>query len=163
MTGEKTSLENQILGTYKEIEEDIWMIASVRSPEKIKTNKSFISEEKRQVLEAIQNRRFNRDDIDEFLRVGAIGENNEGYLTYFGNERTQRDSRYKQIVIDIMNEENRDRRILMERVISVDPNLTMEDMPEVEKIFADQNRQQANIGDRIQLEDGEWIIKTKEE
>jgi uncharacterized protein YdbL (DUF1318 family) len=158
MTGEKTSLESQILGDYKEIEDDVWMTASERSGGTV-AGRDFISEEKMRVLEAIQNRKFNRDDIDEFKREEILGENNRGYLTFLGNERTEQDSKFENIVKEIMAEENRDRKIIMERVISVDPNMTMADMPEVEKLFADQNRQQAQSGIWIQKDDGEWVKK----
>ena len=33
VTGEKTALENQVLGTYQQIESDSWVIASTRSVE----------------------------------------------------------------------------------------------------------------------------------
>ena len=49
ITGEKTALEKQILGTYAQIKEDVWMVASVRSSEA--GEKVVISEEKKQVLE----------------------------------------------------------------------------------------------------------------
>ena len=161
MTGEKTSLENQILGTYREIESDVWMIASVRSTGAIglKPENRFISDEKRKVIEAIQNRRFNKDDIDEYKALGVIGENNRGYLTFLDNTDIKLTEDYKKILYEIMNEENRDRKIIMERVISVDPKLSLEDMPEIEKVFANQNRQQAKKGEWIQLVDGKWIRK----
>ncbi|MDZ7262572.1 MAG: hypothetical protein ONB05_10760 [candidate division KSB1 bacterium] len=74
ITGEKTALENQVVGTYQQIEEDTWMVASVRASGQ--QPKVTMSEEKKRVLEAVQNRKFNKDDIDQFKRDGVLGENN---------------------------------------------------------------------------------------
>jgi len=80
VTGEKTALENQVIGTYELIEGDTWMIASTRGSTKGTSQKMSI--DKREVLEATQNRKFNKDDIDEFKQDGVLGENNRGFLEF---------------------------------------------------------------------------------
>src|SRR5574341_1569255 len=72
-TGEKTALEIQILGAYKQVQEDVWMVASVRAANP--DSQITISDEKRAVLTAMQNQEFNKDDVAEFKRDGAVGEN----------------------------------------------------------------------------------------
>jgi uncharacterized protein YdbL (DUF1318 family) len=156
-TGEKTALENQILGTYNQVKEDVWMVASVRaaSPD----SQITLSEEKRAVLTAIQNREFNKDDIDEFKRAGAVGENAKGYLEIRPHERLSADAEYKKLVEQIVEEENGDRAIIMQRIIDINPNIQSSDQAEVEKVFAKLNQDSAKPGEWIQLASGEWVKK----
>lgn len=156
-TGEKTALENQILGTYHQVEEDVWMVASVRAANP--DSQITLSEEKRTVLTAIQNREFNKDDIDEFKRDGVVGESAKGYLEIRPYERLNTDPEYKKLVERITEEENRDRRIIMQRIIDINPNIQASDQAEVEKVFAKLNQDSAKPGEWIQLASGEWVMK----
>lgn len=156
-TGEKTALENQILGTYQQVEEDVWMVASVRAANP--DSQITLSEEKRAVLTAIQNREFNKDDIGEFRRDGVVGENAKGYLEIRPHERLNSDPEYKKLVERIVAEENHDRAIIMQRIIDINPNLHAADRAEVEKVFAKLNQDGVKSGEWIQLPDGEWVKK----
>jgi hypothetical protein len=159
ITGEKTALENQILGTYNEIEEDVWMVASLRAAD---PNKEVeISEGKKRVLEAMQNRDFNRDDIAEFKRDGAIGEDNRGLLTLRPSDKLE-DEDYKQLVEEILEEDNEDRMVIMRRVIEVNEEFTEDDLPAVREVFAKLNREKAKDGEWIQLPDEGWVRKGEE-
>ena len=66
VTGEKTALEKEVLGTYRDIEmeADTWMMASTRAARGEGDVK--ISTERKKVFQAIQEQKFNKDDIDEF-------------------------------------------------------------------------------------------------
>ncbi len=156
-TGEKTALENQILGTYSQVKEDVWMVASVRAANP--DSGVALSEEKRAVLNAIQNRDFNKDDIDEFKRDGAAGENNRGYLELRPFERLQKEAEYKKLVEQLLAEENRDRQIIMQRIVAINPTVQATDPAEVEKVFAKLNRDNARPGEWMQLPEGEWVRK----
>ena len=90
ITGEKTALENQVIGTYQQIEQDVWTLTSVRSVNS--TQKPKMSSEKKRVLEAVQGRKFNKDDIEEFLKNGLVGENNQGLLEIRDNEKFGKDA-----------------------------------------------------------------------
>ena len=72
VTGEKTALENQVIGTYQEIEQDAWTLASVRSTRPGQAAK--MPAEKKKVFEAVQGRKFNKDDIDEFKKAEIVGD-----------------------------------------------------------------------------------------
>jgi uncharacterized protein YdbL (DUF1318 family) len=157
-TGEKTALENQILGTYNQVKEDVWMVASVRAANP--DSQITLSGEKRAVLTAIQNREFNKDDIDEFKRDEAVGENARGYLEIRPHERLNTDPEYKKLVAQIVEEENRDRKIIMQRIIDINPNIQASDQAEVEKVFAKLNQDGAKPGEWIQLPNGEWAKKS---
>ena len=156
-TGEKTALENQILGTYQQVEEDVWMVASVRAANP--DSQITLSEEKRTVLTAIQNREFNKDDVEEFRRDGVAGESANGYLEIRPHERVNTDPEYKKLVERIVEEENRDRKIIMQRIIDINPNIQASDQAEVEKVFAKLNQDSAKPGEWIQLAGGEWVRK----
>ena len=59
----------------------------------------------------------------------------------------------------IMKEVNDARAVIMARVIDTNENLTKQDLPEIRKIFGKLNRENALPGDKIQNEDGSWIVK----
>lgn len=159
ITGEKTALENQILGTYNQVKEDVWMIASVRSTNP--DSQITVSEDKRAVLTAIQNREFNKDDIDEFKRSGVVGENLRGLLEIRPNEQFENDPQYRKLVEEIVSEENQDRATIMHRIIDINPSLQQADQAKVENVFAKLNRESASPGEWIQLPDGQWFKKEK--
>lgn len=156
-TGEKTALENQILGTYNQVREDVWMVASVRAANP--DSQITLSDEKRAVLTAIQNREFNKDDVDEFKRDGAVGENARGLLEIRPLPRLQTDASYRKLVEDILVEENRDRQIIMQRIMEINPTAQTTGLSEVEKVFAKLNRDSAKTGEWLQQPDGAWVKK----
>jgi len=158
---EATALEQQVLGTYEDIGEDVVLLASVRAVDeqgRLKKEEAM-SRRKREALAAEQSRQFNRDDIMAFKAMGAAGENNEGFLAYFPVERTKSDPKYEEFVKTIIAEENTDRKVIVERIVAVNENLTEADLARVGKIFARLNRDNALPGELIQLEDGTWIKK----
>ena len=157
IVGEKTALEKQILGTYAQIEEDVWMVASVRSSQG--GEGVVLSEEKKRVLEAMQNRAFNKDDVEEFKKDGCVGENREGLLEVRPCAKRGEDQEYQALVEQIVQEDNRDRKIIMKRVINVNADIEREAEEEVAAVFAKMNRDSAKPGDWIQLPDGKWLKK----
>ncbi len=156
-TGEKTALENQILGTYSQVQEDVWMVASVRaaSPD----SQITLSQEKRAVLAAVQNREFNKDDVEEFKRDGAVGENNNGLLELRALERLQKDVAYRKLVAQVVAEENRDRQIILQRIAAINPAVQSATPAEVATAFAQLQRDSAKPGEWLQLPSGEWSRK----
>ena len=154
ITGEKSALENQVIGSYEKIEEDTWMVASVRSTNKKKAKK--VSPEQKRVSEAMKNRKFNKDDIDELKRDGAVGENKRGFLEARPLAKLTKDPEYKKRVTELIKEENRDREIVMNRIAENSMNASKE---EVYAIMAGYNREKADPGTWIQLPDREWRKK----
>jgi len=157
ITGEKTALENQIIGTYEEIEQDSWTIASVRSTSP--GNNQALSEEKKKVLTAVQNRRFNKDDVNEFKRDGVLGETNAGRVVVRDYEKMNSDEEYKKRVEKIVKEENRDREIIMERTMQVNENVAKAGEEKVYRIFAKIFQDESDKNTWIQQEDGSWLKK----
>lgn len=157
ITGEKTALENQVIGTYQEIEQDSWTIASVRSSSGAKTQP--MSDEKKKVLTAVQNRRFNKDDINEFKRDGVIGENNKGFLEIRDDQKLDKDEEYRKRVEKIIADENRDRQIIKNRAIQVNEQIAQAGEESVDQVFAKIYQDESEAGTWLQLADGTWLKK----
>ena len=158
---QKTALENQILGSYEELGNEVLLLASVRSVDEEGKLKPVIEvpKGKRKALRAMQRQEFNRDDIQGFKNTACAGEGNDGLLKYFENERTLRDSYYKKFVVAILKEENDDRMTILQRIVATNENFLEKDLPKVQKISASLNRDNAQAGQKIQSDDGVWSTK----
>lgn len=158
---QKTALENQILGSYEELGNDMMLLASVRSVDengKLKTV-AQIPPAKLKAIRATQRREFNRDDIQMFKQIGCAGEGNDGFLVFFDVERTQKDPKFKSFVQTIIKEENEDRLATLERIVDTNEAFSEASLPKVKQISASLNRDNAKPGEKIQLEDGTWAVK----
>ncbi len=158
---EKTLLERQILGSYDELSKDLVLIASVRGVDESGKIKPlpFIAPGKEKALRATQSREFNRDDVEAFKKDGCAGENREGLISVTPCKKAQKDKKYASLVNQIVQEENRDRLIILARVVETSENLTEKDLSKLQKVFAQMNRDAAKPGENIQLENGSWLIK----
>jgi len=158
VTGEKTALENQVIGTYQEIEQDAWTLASVRSTAPGKQQPTM-SKEKKKVFEAVQGRKFNKDDIDEFKKEEIVGENNNGLLEIRSQSKLDADPELKKRVIKIVETENGYRKIIMDRIVVLNESAAKAGDDSVAKIFAKINRDNSGSGTWIQKENGKWAKK----
>jgi hypothetical protein len=158
---QKTALENQILGSYEELGNEMVLLASVRSVDENGKLKQVIKTPpaKLKAIRAMQRMEFNRDDIQKFKEMGIAGEKNDGFLRFFETEKTQKDIQLKAFSQTIINEENEDRETVLNRVIATNIRFSPKDLPKVKKVYANLNRDNAITGEKIQLEDGTWTIK----
>jgi uncharacterized protein YdbL (DUF1318 family) len=159
ITGEKTALENQVIGTYREIEQDAWTLASVRSA--TPGQQPTMSQEKKLVFEAVQGRKFNRDDIDEFKNAEIIGENNKGLVEIRDTKKLDADPELKNRVTTIVDNENKYRKIIMDRIVLLNEQAAEAGTDNVGKIFAKMNQDSSEAGALIQGDDGKWLKKTE--
>jgi hypothetical protein len=157
VTGEKTALEREVVGTYHEMEEDTWMIASTRSTKGEGDVK--ISPEKQKVFEALREQKFNKDDIEEFKKKGYIGEDNRGLIQIRPSTELESDTQTMNLIQIIISEENRDRGIIMNRVIELNDSLKKSNQQEILIIFARMNQENSPKGTWIQQGDGGWEKK----
>jgi hypothetical protein len=158
---EKTLLERQILGSYDELSKDLVMIASVRGVDdagKIKPA-PYLPPGKEKALRAAQSREFNRDDIEQFKKDGCAGEGRDGLLAVRSCGKAKADRQYAGLLKSVTEEENRDRLVILARVIETSENLKPDDLPKLKRVFAQMNRDAARKGDAVQNEDGTWIVK----
>ena len=156
---ERTALENQILGTYEELNQEVLLVASVRYIDaKGKLKKTTeVPPGKKKVIRSIQRVSFNKDDIDRYKAQAVLGENNQGGITLLAPENVGADQ--LAFVKNLVKEENADREIIMKRIIETNEKLSEKDLPRVRKMFAALNRDKVRVGDLIQLEDGKWVRK----
>lgn len=156
---EKTALENQVLGTYQELNQDVLLIASVRyiNPEGRLVPQPPMPSGKEAAIRAMQRSAFNKDDIDRLKAEGLLGENREGGLTILAPEKVPADR--QAFVKNLVEEENADRETLVRRVLATNETFTPQDLPKIRRTFAALNRDRARSGDWIQGEDGQWTRK----
>ena len=157
LTGEKTALENQILGAYDQLTDNNLITTSRRT--------SATQQGTRQsqaVRLALQNQKFNKDEIDELKRDHVVGENNKGYLEILENEKYQQDASFHKIVNDLVEQENHDRRIIYQRVLALNHKDNGE-QGSISTIFAKMQYEDAAPGTKIQQQNGEWIDKVVKE
>ncbi len=155
---QKTALENQILGSYEELGNEMMMVASVRSVDeegKLKTV-AEIPKAKKTAIRAMQRQEFNKDDIQKFKQTGCAGEGNQGLLVYFDNEETQKNPKYKEFVKTLIKEENEDRLVILNRIVATNESFSEDDLPKVQKIYAGLNRDNAKTNEKRQQENGAW-------
>jgi uncharacterized protein YdbL (DUF1318 family) len=157
VTGQKTALENQVIGTYQEIEQEAFTLASVRSV--TPGQQPAMPKEKKKVFEAIQGRKFNKDDIDEFKKAEIVGENNQGLLEIRNFQKLESDPELKARVTKIVEAENGYRKIIMDRIMVLNDSAAQAGGDNVAKIFAKMNYDNSEAGTWIQKDDGTWIKK----
>ena len=159
LVDQRTALENQVLGSYTQLNQDVMLLSSVRG---IDSKGQLIKRQplpatRERVVRAMQRAAFNKDDLEQYKQMGILGENNQGGVTLLASDKLQADSR--PFVENLLTEENADRETVMLRIIETDENLSLADLPRVRKIFAAMNRDKAPTGTLIQTEDGKWQQK----
>lgn len=157
VTGEMTALEKQILGTYQQLEDESQLIASSRATSSEKQPIAF--SEKRKVLQAIKNRKFNKDDIDEFKKLGIVGEKTNGLVEIIHPEKMENDQYLQRLVNQVVAEENKDRTIILTRILNMNENVDDKKKSQIELIFARINFENSDSGTWVQSENGTWIKK----
>jgi hypothetical protein len=161
VVGERTALERQVLGTYEELGRDLTTYASVRGvqPDGSLQAPPPATDSQRLVLQAINNRRYNRDDLNTLLTNGVVGEANDGMLALLDMERLGNLDLSRDLVQQVIDEENRDREVIMERLMKTTPGVTENQRSEVAWIFATLNQDLAPEDSPIQTREGEWERK----
>jgi uncharacterized protein YdbL (DUF1318 family) len=157
VTGEKTALEREIIGTYHQMREDTWMVASTRSTDE--RQPVVMSAEKKKVLEALQQQEFNKDDVEEFKKKGYVGESGDGSLVVRGGDDLKRDAEQSNLVRDIVQEENQCRQAVLQRVVELNDALKKAVPKDVLSVFAKMYQDNSPKGTWIQKPAGDWVRK----
>ena len=170
VVSERTSLENQVLGSYNSLSEDVLLVASVRgvSPTGKVDAPPKHTPEQQEAMKALETISFHADDLDSFKKLGWVGENQEGLLTPFPRVLPQQggaelksfaagysEGEFKQVLSEV----NQSRQRLMQRVIQTNENFTAKDLPAISKAFARINRQNSAPGTKVQEDDGKWGVR----
>ena len=156
---ERTALENQVLGTYQELNQEVMLVASVRyiDPKGKLKQSAELPPGKKEVARALQRISFNKHDLNRFKALGVVGENTTGGVTLLSPDKVP--VKDKPFLDNLLKEENEDRLVVMHRVVETNETLTPQDLPKVHKMFAALNRDKAIKGEWVQLENEQWVQK----
>jgi len=105
--------------------------------------------------------------VDSFKQLGWAGENNQGLIEAFTINRTDIPENFTDFAerysedefLFVISKVNKSREKIMMRVLYMNEDLNESDLPEVKKIFAKLNAENAASGEKIQDMDGNWLIK----
>ena len=103
-----------------------------------------------EIKKALQDRQTRYAQIQELKREGVIGENNKGYVTDLKNS-----SEASSLTAD----ENRDRRTIYEN-LAAQNKLGGNGLLEVQRAFAEVQKEKAGPGDMVQSASGTWKKKS---
>ncbi|MBI1291900.1 DUF1318 domain-containing protein [bacterium] len=159
--GEKTALERQVLGTYEQIGRDLSVYASVRGvdPSGALKEPPASTDSQRATMLALNNRRYNRDDLELLLTAGAVGEGNDGLLSIRNDAAVTASTIGEELARQVIVEENRDRVTILSRLQETTPGVTEANRADVAWVFATLNHDLAPAGASIQRRDGTWVTK----
>ena len=119
-------------------------------------SKYSIKEMTPEVEAALQNRRDRFDQLKELKQKGIIGENNKGYIEVLTSVADEVPSSLEEAQ-SLVQSENQDRQVIYQTIAR--QNDLKEAVDTIEKVFAQVQRDKAQPGDKIQDEDGQWIVK----
>ncbi len=160
LTSQRTALENQVIGAYKELDDDVILASSVRAPDP-KATVPKLSAERKRAVDARQNQDFNRDDIEELKDKQVLGEAVDGTVVVLpsGVAGIQPGTSDVRLAMQLVDEENKDRMTVWHRLIEASETLEDKDLPAVRRTRAKEQRDQAAPGQWIQDENGQWLRK----
>lgn len=99
------------------------------------------------VQSALSGRQARYDQLKQLKAQGAIGENNQGYVEALSGAGSS-----------VASAENADRRAIYSAIVEQN-GLGAAGLGQVQKVFAEVQRDKASSGEPIQLPSGEWTKK----
>jgi len=97
------------------------------------------------IQHALEARRQRYEQLTQYKREGLVGETNRGYVEAFSDDAAVR---------DLAAAENEDRQTIYASI--AEQNGASEEVEAVEKAFAQEQRDRAEPGMKIQNPDGSW-------
>ena len=164
--GGQRTVEEQVLGSFEHIGEEVYLLAGVRAIDPMTGAPSPprpMTASEARALTARRRMEFNRDDILRFQREGYVGEGNLGLPAAFAervDDLAESDPRRARLVLEVVEEESEDRLTVMQRIVDTMPELKGRDgLLAVRQILAARYRDEAEPGTQVQLADGTWMTK----
>ena len=102
------------------------------------------------IEKALKNRQVRYYELQNLKQEGVIGENNKGYVTSLKENA---------VAPTLAAAENRDRRVLYE-ALAEQNKLGSTGLLEIQRAFAEVQKEKAGLGDMIQSPSGEWKKKS---
>ena len=164
LTSQKTALENQIMGSYKELDDEVLLMASVRGvgTNGQKKDPKIQSDAAKTALNAKQNQSFNRDDVDDLKEKQLVGEAKGGELALLPkgigllSAASEDDIKFAKY---LLSEENKDREVITKRIIATSASLSEKDHSEAKKVYRKSLLEESPTGTWIETETGSWERK----
>ncbi len=161
LTGNRTVVERQIVGDYKELEKDSWIISSVRTTVQKTKGSGTLTAADRELFLAMKVREFHLERINGYKKEGAIGENNLGLVEYRKTAEFEKDGNAKKILETIIKNENEARKTIFKRTLykmkKKEPG--REEIEAFGRLFAGEQRALARKNEWVQEESGRWARK----
>ncbi len=161
LTGERTVVENQIVGEYRELEKDAWVISSPKTnvQKNDSSGGSIASDQK--LYEAMKLREYHEKKIRTFKDEGALGEGFRGRLHYRPARKYEKDKDMKRNLMEVIENENNARETVFARSLETKDGkeVTKQAIDDFGQRFAQEQRSLAKKNDWIQDETGRWSRK----
>lgn len=161
ITTEKTIIERQIIGEYKELEKDAWTISSARTLARGDGTGTALMGSDKKLFVAMKIREFHHGQIRKYKNEGVLGEAITGLIVYRPLKKYEANGVEKNILLKITINENRARTTLFTRSLFLlhekDPSRAQVSAFGI--LFADEQRTIAHKNDWIQEKNGRWIQK----
>lgn len=100
-----------------------------------------------EIQQSLSSRQARYSQLKQLKSEGAIGENNQGYVEALSGAGNS-----------LASAENADRRVIYSAIVQQN-NLGGSGLAQVQKVFAEVQRDKAAPGESIQLASGEWSKK----
>jgi uncharacterized protein YdbL (DUF1318 family) len=156
LTGQKTVIERQIVGDYRELEKDAWVVSSV------KTNMAGRGTGRdEEIFSAFRTREELNAVVRKYKDDGAVGENQSGLLGYIGTPDYERDANRKKALLAVMERENGARKIIFKKAL-MKAGIAAPTDAQVDSLgrrFAEEQRAFSRENDWIQENNGKWVRK----
>ncbi|MCP4136257.1 MAG: YdbL family protein [bacterium] len=158
LTGQKTAVERQIVGDYKELEKDAWAVSSVKSTVQKSKGGDATAGGDPELFKALKVREFHKEKIREYKTEGALGETNTGYVKYMKVSKYEKNGVEKDELLTVIKNENMARKKIFERVLFVTKKKEpLEgDINAYGRLFAEEQRNIAEKSDWVQKKSGAW-------
>ncbi|MCB0221353.1 MAG: DUF1318 domain-containing protein [Chrysiogenetes bacterium] len=162
---DRTALENQVLGEYEPLEEDLLLITSLpgsaggAAAEQAVLAKSTdprVSDAQARLVRILQVQQYNQDDLLRYLQQGWIGEKADGYVHLFTERVAEESARTREQLERFVKEANRDRSDLIAALIVISPSLSDSDRPETERLYGKRRIGRLGAGMWYQTPQGTW-------
>ena len=160
LTGEKTLVENQVIGEYREIESDSWAVSSAKTGVQRQKGSSSVSGDDI-IFNAMKIRELNAERIRSYKNEGALGETASGLVAYRSVDKYEKDSDLKRNILSLIDEECRARTKIFTRsaVLAGKAKPSAEDTAAVAKAFAAEQLNLSKKNDWILESNGTWTRK----
>jgi hypothetical protein len=171
VVGSRTALENQVLGSYQALDEDLALVASVRAidPTGKIQEPPPVTREKEEALDAARTLQFYQGDLADLKAMKWVAEKRDGEIAVLPYDRGKTPKEYAEVQKRIKDEEVKDiagkvnaaRMVTWKRIIETSESLKEDDLPKVREIFGKLNYDSAKPGEMIEGADGKFEPKAE--